>query len=302
MRHSTTPIWQGLAQVLRQQVRALAGHVEGARRGSVRDVHQARVASRRLREALPVAVRAVPGAGAASARVRVRRLTVALGGVRELDVARETFQAECTRHGWRLPVVRRIQQHLDRERRRCGRRMREQLARVDVPRLETAIATLASALDADQSRAWSPVLGARLRRRAERFGEALDDVGTLYAADRLHAVRIAAKKLRYTLELSASAGRLPVGREIAMLKRVQQLLGRLHDLQILQSHVQAVAAAAASEVRLRRALDEILAVFEAECRGLHARFLGRRPALAQLPGRAKAAAAPWRAAKGRARR
>jgi CHAD domain-containing protein len=110
-------------------------------------------------------------------------------------------------------------------------------------------------------------------------------------ADRLHKVRIAAKKLRYTLELGAKAARLTVGREIAMLKRVQELLGRLHDLQILQSHVQAVAAGSGSDVRLTRALGGILATFETDCRTLHAVFLARRQKLLDLAARVRQVAA-----------
>ena len=63
-----------------------------------------------------------------------------------------------------------------------------------------------------------------------RLLRALDAAGTLYAPERLHAVRIAAKKLRYGLELRATPRGLPVGSFAAALKRVQDVLGRLHDL------------------------------------------------------------------------
>ena len=55
-----------------------------ARAGEVSAIHQARVATRRLREALPLVARGAPGRKLARA---VRRLTRALGPVRELDVA-----------------------------------------------------------------------------------------------------------------------------------------------------------------------------------------------------------------------
>ena len=53
---------------------------------TVKDVHQARVASRRLREALPVLGAIADDAAIDRARSRVRRITRALGPVRELDV------------------------------------------------------------------------------------------------------------------------------------------------------------------------------------------------------------------------
>ena len=49
-------------------------------------VHQARVASRRLREAVPVLARDVKPGKAKKAHGKVRKLTRALGTVRELDV------------------------------------------------------------------------------------------------------------------------------------------------------------------------------------------------------------------------
>jgi CHAD domain-containing protein len=53
----------------------------------LRSVHQARVASRRLREALPVLRASVHQSRLGRVRRQVRRMTRALGPVRELDVA-----------------------------------------------------------------------------------------------------------------------------------------------------------------------------------------------------------------------
>ena len=57
-----------------------------ATNGDDTGVHQARVASRRLREAVPVLTPGVKGTKAKKARGKIRRLTQALGTVRELDV------------------------------------------------------------------------------------------------------------------------------------------------------------------------------------------------------------------------
>ena len=58
-----------------------------AQAGDESSVHQARVATRRLREALPVLAHESRCRCARSRRQRVRRMTRALGPVRELDVA-----------------------------------------------------------------------------------------------------------------------------------------------------------------------------------------------------------------------
>ena len=65
---------------------ALKRHLAEARDGNVHGVHQARVASRRLREAVPVLTTGVKGTKAGKARGKIRRLTKALGSVRELAV------------------------------------------------------------------------------------------------------------------------------------------------------------------------------------------------------------------------
>src|ERR671921_161257 len=74
----------GSELMIRQRLRALARTLPGARTGDVASIHQARVATRRLREALPVL-----GGGPRGRKLerRVRDLTQALGPVRELDVA-----------------------------------------------------------------------------------------------------------------------------------------------------------------------------------------------------------------------
>src|SRR5215207_4242627 len=75
-----------LAESLGGRVEALAEHLDGALEGHERGIHQARVATRRLREIVPVVVETRKGLGA-KLRRRLKRLTRALGPVRELDVA-----------------------------------------------------------------------------------------------------------------------------------------------------------------------------------------------------------------------
>src|SRR5262249_12253188 len=113
---ATTAMRTSLADVVRRQLRALLSHLPRARKGHVKDVHQARVASRRLREALPVAAVAAPDLARPGLERDVRRLTRALGAVRELDVALEEFDRDLTAHRWAPLVVDRVRDHLSDER------------------------------------------------------------------------------------------------------------------------------------------------------------------------------------------
>ena len=66
--------------------------------------------------------------------------------------------------------------------------------------------------------------------------------GHMYSPEQLHQVRIAAKKLRYAMELAFDGGVKSAAAPVRAVKRAQDTLGRLHDLQVLQSHVAAVQA------------------------------------------------------------
>ena len=123
------------------------------------------------------------------------------------------------------------------------------------------------------------MLHRRVRDRARRFARSAKRVGTMYSPEALHAVRIAGKKLRYSLELSQDVSGIPLGREIGQLKRLQTLLGELHDLQILTGYVRSVLTKADLDPPTRKALDDMAVSFDAECRALHSKVLRRMPAV-----------------------
>jgi CHAD domain-containing protein len=293
MAHATTPIPGGLPGLLRHHTHALVEAIPRARDGHARAVHRARVASRRLREALPVAGGVRPTAPALVARRQLRRVTAALGDVREMDVALQTFDQEAQAHRWPPAIVRRLRHHLEGERQRRDVQMHAGLDRIDLDRLSAEITALAHGLEARAATAWRRRLTTRLRQRARAVVRALAALGTLYVPEPLHMARIAIKKLRYTLELAKGATGAPVASDISTLRNAQDLLGGLHDLQILQAHVQALAARAVADRRARRELERIVATFETECRARHAEFLRHRDALAALATRINREAALW---------
>ena len=102
----------------------------------------------------------------------------------------------------------------------------------------------------------------------------------IYAPEPLHGVRIAAKKLRYAMELAHELRLLSSRRPLRRLERMQDTLGHLHDLQILLERLAAAQAAlpvsdsvlAADLAHVSRALDD-------ECRRLHADYVGGRNAM-----------------------
>jgi len=82
MQRTTLPV-----RLLRQRLLSLLDALPAAASGDMTSVHRARVASRRLRELLPVLAEAADSDALDRAGKQVRRITQALGPIRELDVA-----------------------------------------------------------------------------------------------------------------------------------------------------------------------------------------------------------------------
>jgi hypothetical protein len=66
------------------------------------------------------------------------------------------------------------------------------------------------------------------------------------------------------------------------LKRTQETLGRLNDLQVLQRHVTAVQAAPVGRAVPHEGLSAIAGRIEEECRRLHGKYVARVESLNAL--------------------
>jgi CHAD domain-containing protein len=266
--------------LLRQRLAALKRTLPAAQAGDVKSLHKARVATRRLRETLPVV------AGRSTARKlqrKMRRLTRALGPVRELDVALQILdQLEGTPD---VPpaAVSCLRQEIARERAALQGPLHAAIERANLKKLERR----AMAAAQDGGRQPSPAgprqadtSRTRAARRAERLRAAIESASALYLPERLHDVRIAVKKLRYALEVTTGAGGARGQARIRTLKRAQDLLGRLHDLEVLVTRIRAVQGAeSAPSLKLSGELDRLVRRLETECRQLHAHYIGLRKAL-----------------------
>jgi CHAD domain-containing protein len=122
------------------------------------------------------------------------------------------------------------------------------------------------------------VLAARLLRRARALGAAIEAAGPLYTPERIHGVRICAKKLRYALEIAQEAAVPHAGDLVAALKEHQERLGRLHDFQGLLKRVREAETSPRAGSRIGE-LTAYADVLERECRRLHADFIEHRDEL-----------------------
>jgi CHAD domain-containing protein len=236
-------------------------------------VHKVRVASRRLRAAMDVAVDCFPPKWYRPLHKTAKRITRALGDVRDRDVmlaalARERESAS----GAERQAIDHLIAGLTRDRKRARRAMVAFLAKLDdkgvrketkrrFPRAKGSRAVVGHApgsrpRSADQRgqpgdsapHDEGPVAGrgsplppldpeASLATNARRvlavradalfgYGPVIPDAA---ASEALHDARIAAKRLRYTLELFRSVFGEEGERAIGRLRELQEELGELHD-------------------------------------------------------------------------
>jgi len=269
--------------IVRQRLAALTRTLPGALRGDVQAVHQARVATRRIREALPLVAHGRTGK---SLKKSLRQVTRALGPVRELDVALINLDQLRDTAGISEAAIVRLRQLIADERQRLGAQMMRQLSQYDLRKLEKKAVDAAVRQPAvfgprDPRRAAAAM--ARAARRAEALRAAIDSAAGIYLPDRLHEVRIAVKKLRYALEIAQDLSRSRATARIRTLKRVQDLLGRMHDFEMLIARTRAIqSCAGAPNLRLSGDLDRLVRRLETECRRLHVCYMNERTSLQRI--------------------
>jgi CHAD domain-containing protein len=289
------------SRLLARRAAALKRHLPHAVDGDTRGVHQARVASRRLREAVPVLTTGIKGTKARKARGKIRRLTTALGAVRELDVTIELLDELVANETLPRPALEAVRGRVMVERDAHRAAMLKRLDHVNVSKLDRRLEGIEQVLAEPGSEGWRDALGARLVKRAKALATAMASAGHMYAPEQLHQVRIAAKKLRYAAELAYDAGVKSASAPVRAVKRAQDTLGRLHDLQVLQSQVAAVQAEQPSNRSLPDSgLDVISRALEDECRHLHARYVAAIPRLNEVVDAIRSLVVPQLAHRARA--
>jgi CHAD domain-containing protein len=272
--------------LIRQRLRALEKTLPAAAKGNVEALHQARVASRRIREALPLV-----SAGSRGRRLQrqMRKITRALGPVREMDVALQILDEMEKSGEVSRSALTRLRQAVSRERLLLQADMKRRLENWQIDKMRKRALGAARRDQGDPKRLARAVQ--RTARRAERLRSAMQSATGIYLPDRLHEVRIAVKKLRYAMELVRELSGSRATARLRTLKNSQDLLGRIRDLEVLIDRTRAVQGApGAPNLKLSAELDRLVRRFENECRRLHGHYMSSRHALLSICDHAIAAA------------
>ena len=270
--------------LLRQRLVSMLRAMPAAQAGDEISVHQARVASRRLREALPVLGARADLAAIDRAGKRVRRITRALGPVRELDVTLMLLAELDGKRTTPQRAIARVRAAVLEERQKRRRSMLEEMSPSRLEKLRKRLVQVAAPDARGQvSRNALAEAAQQASRRARSLKAAIERAGGIYLADRLHRVRIEAKKLRYALEIQRELTRSRSTARLTRLKQQQDLLGRVHDLEVLIERTREVQARLAPTNRRAMAeLNRMIRSIEDECREGHAAYMRGRPALLGL--------------------
>ena len=268
------------AALLDQQACLLSAQLEGLSDGCVESVHDARIVTRRIRELLAL-VPAIPGRDdEADVAAGYKQLGQALGKVRDTDVQIALLRNLETHAPQTAPSLVVVRQDHERNRLSKMRRLIKTLERLDVPGLLAAVSARHPAAVRTRltSGAWQEQLRHLLAERTRAAVDRIAHATGVYFPNRAHTARIAIKKLRYAAEISQAVGAADLSAPIKSLRKAQEILGDLHDRQVL--------AETLMDYKSRDGVDDghaklICDVLEGEVLALHGRYLEKRSALRQ---------------------
>jgi CHAD domain-containing protein len=262
-----------------EQLSELGSHVPGVLDGLSDSIHDARVATRRIREVLPLLTDR--GHIVEDLSDRFKRMGKALGRVRERDVLLSVLASLETRIPHAAPSLVVLRQRHERERLDGARQLIKTLEKIEAEKLVTGLldgpvhAMFARALT-DRS-AWRAALRRTVCERAGAAAAAIAHATGVYFPRRAHDARIAIKKFRYALEIAEGTGERLLPGALHDLKQAQSILGDLHDHQVLLDELSPPEAESADSSLERITL--VIQVVEAENRALHRKYLGSRSRL-----------------------
>ena len=285
--------------LLRSRLDSFTRALPGVTSGEPRAIHRARVASRRLRELLPILE--LDSDTIRKVNRRLRKLARRLGGVREIDVLTQLLEELQGARLAPLRALRRVGDEVREARDEAMSRFSQKSIAEAFHRAHRKLEHILEKLEkiddrGARGRSWRWAIDARVSRRAAALKTAVSEAGSMYMPERLHTVRLALKKLRYGVELSCEAGGVAEAADTRLLKRGQDLLGLLRDRLVLIDRIRQVQASLdPPDMAAWRELDALVLSLEHSCRRIHARYLQSQTRLLVLcdrfGGRGNASAA-----------
>ena len=227
------------ADFIIEQVSQLESEINGTLiGGDIEYVHRMRVASRRLRSALKLFNIYFPENCAEKWRKEMKGITRALGNARDLDIQiqlvrekRQNLIDESCRPGYERLLLR-----LSQQRTRAQQKIISAIHSLTQNQILDEIRNVLKRARIEDSYAFTPSL---FRLGEKAINDALMTFLSFQAAiqtpnniEELHAMRIAGKHLRYTMEIFKPMYEDPIIPYIEIMKKIQDQLGEIHDCDV----------------------------------------------------------------------
>jgi triphosphatase len=272
--------------ILRRHFAKMLAHEPGVRLGEdPEELHDMRVATRRLRAALKLYKEVLPKRAERYER-DLRHFAGSLGEVRDLDVQLERLAGEASGGG---EVMEDVVAALEERRVEMRRRMLEAL---DSSRYERFVASFSGTLRRGRRPApTGPILEVAPGLVRRRYKKVRKDVKSLTAdspPEDFHDLRKKGKHLRYALEPLRGIYGKPAERVVELLKSVQDDLGDNQDLIVAAGLMRELGLAGDLPPRVSFSLGAIAERYAREAAQIRARFLGSNELRALEGGK------PWK--------
>ena len=237
------------------------------------DVHDLRVASRRLREGLALFSPCLPAKRSGRVDKEVKKVTRMLGELRNTDEACSFFSALTpqerahSRH-----EIEQLLAALKSEREQAHQKLKKELGSLNPKPLQGEFRSLDSRTNLFRNSAVDPFMsmacfaGDAIMERAGTLRELLPRAVQEQDSEAQHLLRIAVKKMRYRLEIIEPLLRRDYQELHGALKGYQDVLGKLHDIDVFCEMVQ-------ERLRDGAGREELLRVMAKRRSRLHASFM-----------------------------
>ncbi len=250
------------ARYLGKQARKLSKQLDGAcRADNIEFVHQARVATRRLRAGLQLFRDCFPRKRWKRWQKQIRQITSGLGAARDKDVQIEYLCGLLAdvEEEIRVPGIARLLVQVEQQREHLQPQVVEAVAHFlssgVLEEIRKVTGRIVKQSNGKRVAPPSPAAAKRIRKTIldhlaalRSYHDCLDEPDD---SEQHHAMRIAAKRLRYTVEISNSVYDGALDEHLEVIKRVQTFLGDIHDCDVWAEDLREFARAEKRQIAIR---------------------------------------------------
>jgi CHAD domain-containing protein len=234
------------SRIILKHLESLKGEIDGVHdNNDIEHIHQIRVFTRRIRSALPLFAGCYPKKISSGWQNQMRKLTHALGVARDVDVQLELLNQvfEQVSENKRKPGIRRLILRLSQKRDGLQAGVIKALEKFKKSDVVSEIGETIIPMESNNES--EPVYSLSLYHLA--FISITKKLSILLSydefvpqeekVDELHKMRIAAKRLRYTMEIFVKiyASRLKLA--FGIIKQTQEFLGDIHDCDVWLDYI-----------------------------------------------------------------